>query len=227
MDSFRAHVLVCGGAGCVSSGCKEVEEALIDEIEKHGLGKEIRVVTTGCMGPCELGPVAIVYPEGVLYRKLRADDAREIVREHLLKGRIVERLLYEAPDTQQRVPTYGDITFFNRQVRIALRNTGKIDPLNIEEYIAEDGYAALAKVLTEMTPEQVVDVVKRSGLRGRGGAGFPTGLKWDFTRRARADQKYVVCNADEGDPGAFMDRSVLEGDPHSIIEAMAIAGYAI
>lgn len=227
MDSYRAHVLVCGGAGCVSSGCKEVEQAFLDEIARHGLASEVRVVSTGCMGPCELGPVAIIYPEGVLYRKLKAEDAREIVVEHLLKGRIVQRLLYEAPDTQQRVPTYGDITFFNRQVRIALRNTGKIDPLNIEEYIAEDGYAALAKVLTEMTPEQVVDVVKRSGLRGRGGAGFPTGLKWDFTRRAKADQKYVVCNADEGDPGAFMDRSVLEGDPHSIIEAMAIAGYAV
>ncbi len=227
MDSFRAQVLVCGGAGCVSSGCKEVEEALIDEIDKHGLGKEVRVITTGCMGPCELGPVAIVYPEGVLYRRLKADDAREIVREHLLKGRIVQGLLYETPDTQQRVPTYADITFFNRQVRVALRNTGKIDPLNVNEYIAENGYAALAKVLTEMTPDEVVDVVKRSGLRGRGGAGFPTGLKWSFTRRAKADQKYVVCNADEGDPGAFMDRSVLEGDPHSIIEAMAIAGYAV
>ncbi|MGE5587492.1 MAG: NADH-quinone oxidoreductase subunit NuoF [Clostridia bacterium] len=227
MDSYRAHVLVCGGAGCVSSGCKAVEQAFLDEIAKHGLASEVRVVSTGCMGPCELGPVAVVYPEGVLYRKLKAEDARTVVAEHLLKGRIVESLLYEAPDTQQRVPTCGDITFFNRQVRIALRNTGKIDPLNIEEYIAEDGYAALAKVLTEMSPEQVVDVVKRSGLRGRGGAGFPTGLKWDFTRRAKADQKYVVCNADEGDPGAFMDRSVLEGDPHSVIEAMAIAGYAI
>ena len=162
-----------------------------------------------------------------MYKSLKPEDARLIVTEHLLKGRIVDNLLYVAPDTQQKVHSYSDMVFFNRQVRIALRNTGKIDPLNIEEYIAEDGYRALAKVLTEMTPGDVIDVLKRSGLRGRGGAGFPTGLKWDFTRRAKGDQKYVVCNADEGDPGAFMDRSIIEGDPHTIIEAMAIAGYTV
>jgi NADH-quinone oxidoreductase subunit F len=227
MGSYRAHVLVCGGAACASSGCKEVEQALNDEIAKQGLRDEIRVIVTGCMGPCELGPIIIVYPEGVLYKSLKPEDARLIVTEHLLKGRIVDNLLYVAPDTQQKVHSYSDMVFFNRQVRIALRNTGKIDPLNIEEYIAEDGYRALAKVLTEMTPGDVIDVLKRSGLRGRGGAGFPTGLKWDFTRRAKGDQKYVVCNADEGDPGAFMDRSIIEGDPHTIIEAMAIAGYTV
>jgi (2Fe-2S) ferredoxin len=227
MGSYRTHVLVCGGAGCASSGCKDVEQALTDEITKQGLADEIRVIVTGCMGPCELGPIIIIYPEGVLYRNLKPDDARLIVKEHLLKGRIVDRLLYVTPDTQQKVHTYSDMVFFNRQLRIALRNTGKIDPLEIEEYIAEDGYAALAKVLSEMTPEDVINVLKGSGLRGRGGAGFPTGLKWDFTRRAKGDQKYVVCNADEGDPGAFMDRSIIEGDPHAIIEAMSIAGYTV
>ncbi|NPV52115.1 MAG: NADH-quinone oxidoreductase subunit NuoF [Firmicutes bacterium] len=227
MDFFRAHVLVCGGAACISSGCRDVQEAFVEALKEHGLDKEIKIVTTGCMGPCDLGPLAIVYPEGVLYRKLRPADAREIVEEHLLKGRTVKRLLYEEPATGEVVPTYNEMSFFNRQVRIALRNTGKINPLLIEEYIALDGYAALARVLSEMTPQEVIDVVKRSGLRGRGGGGFPTGLKWEFTAKARSDQKYVVCNADEGDPGAFMDRSVLEGDPHSIIEAMAIAGYAV
>ncbi|HHV61932.1 MAG TPA: NADH-quinone oxidoreductase subunit NuoF [Firmicutes bacterium] len=227
MDFFRAHVLVCGGAACLSSGCKEVQDAFVEGLKECGLDKEIKIVSTGCMGPCDLGPLAIIYPEGVLYRKLKPGDAREIVEEHLLKGRIVKRLLYEEPATGEAVPTYNEMSFFNRQVRIALRNTGKINPLVIEEYIALDGYAALAKVVSEMTPQEVIDVVKRSGLRGRGGGGFPTGLKWEFTAKARSDQKYVVCNADEGDPGAFMDRSVLEGDPHSIIEAMAIAGYAV
>ena len=227
MSSYRTHVLVCGGASCASSGCKDVEQTLTDEITKQGLNDEVRVIVTGCMGPCELGPIIIIYPEGVLYKNLEPEDARLIVNEHLLKGRVVEELLYSTPDTKQKVPTYSDMVFFNRQVRIALRNTGRIDPLNIEEYIAEDGYSALAKVLTEMTPEDVINVLKESGLRGRGGAGFPAGLKWEFTRRAKGDPKYVVCNADEGDPGAFMDRSIIEGDPHSIIEAMAIAGYTI
>ncbi|HHY47065.1 MAG TPA: NADH-quinone oxidoreductase subunit NuoF, partial [Firmicutes bacterium] len=227
MEFYRSHVLVCGGAGCLSSGCEAVRSALLDAIKDLGLEQEIKVVTTGCMGPCDLGPVMIVYPEGVLYQKLKPSDARAIAEEHLLKGRIVKRLLYKEPAAEVPVPTFQEMDFFNRQTRIALRNTGKINPLVIEEYIAADGYSALGKVLTKMSPAEVVDTIKRSGLRGRGGAGFPTGLKWEFCQRAPGRPKYVVCNADEGDPGAFMDRSVLEGDPHSVIEAMAIAGYAI
>lgn len=227
MGFYRAHVLVCGGAGCVSSGCKAVQQALLDELQQTGLSDEIKVVETGCIGTCDLGPVLVVYPEGIFYRKVRPEDAREVVREHLLKGRRVERLLYADPLTAQQVPDYDKISFFAGQTRIVLRNTGVINPEIIEEYIARDGYQALGKVLTEMTPEQVIDVVLKSGLRGRGGAGFPTGLKWKLTHDASGDEKYVVCNADEGDPGAFMDRSVLEGDPHSVIEAMAIAGYAV
>ncbi|HHY46755.1 MAG TPA: NADH-quinone oxidoreductase subunit NuoF [Firmicutes bacterium] len=223
---YRAHVLVCGGAGCVSSGCRAVQEALKSELAKQGLDKEIKVVETGCMGSCDLGPVMVVYPEGVFYRKVRPEDARDIVQEHLLKGRPVERLLYH---TSQReiIQQMEDIDFFAKQRKVVLRNCGIIDPEDITEYIARDGYEALARVLTEMTPEEVIDVVKKSGLRGRGGAGFPTGLKWEFCAKATGRPKYVVCNADEGDPGAFMDRSVLEGDPHSVIEAMAIAGRAI
>lgn len=227
MGFYRAHVLVCGGAGCVSSGCKAVQQALLDELQQTGLSDEIKVVETGCIGTCDLGPVLVVYPEGIFYRKVRPEDAREVVREHLLKGRRVERLLYADPLTAQQVPDYDKISFFAGQKRIVLRNTGVINPEIIEEYIARDGYQALGKVLTEMTREQVIDVVLKSGLRGRGGAGFPTGLKWKLTHDASGDEKYVVCNADEGDPGAFMDRSVLEGDPHSVIEAMAIAGYAV
>ncbi len=227
MDSYRSHVLVCAGAGCVSSGCKAVEQALIDAINANGLEKEVRVVETGCMGPCDMGPVIVIYPEGVFYRKVKPEDAKEIAETHLLKGRVVQRLLYESPETGAKVPELAEIDFFSRQTRVALRNTGVIDPEVIEEYIGRDGYMALAKVLSKMTPAQVIDEVKKSGLRGRGGAGFPTGLKWDLTAKQPATPKYVVCNADEGDPGAFMDRSVLEGDPHSVIEAMAIAGYAI
>jgi len=227
MDSYRSHVLVCAGAGCVSSGCKAVEQALIDAINKNHLDKEVRVVETGCMGPCDMGPVIVIYPEGVFYRKLKPEDAKEIVETHLLKGRVVQRLLYESPETGAKVPELAEIDFFGRQTRVALRNTGVIDPEVIEEYIARDGYMALAKVLSKMTPAQVIEEVKKSGLRGRGGAGFPTGLKWELTAKQPATPKYVVCNADEGDPGAFMDRSVLEGDPHSVIEAMAVAGYAI
>jgi NADP-reducing hydrogenase subunit HndC len=227
MAFYRAHVLVCAGAGCISSGCKAVSEALRDELEALGLLDEVRIVETGCIGTCDLGPVIVVYPEGTFYQQVKPDDARLIVREHLYKGRIVGSLLYQDPLTQKQIPDYDNIGFFAGQVRIALRNTGVINPQIIEEYIARDGYAALGKVLTEMTPEEVIDEIERSGLRGRGGAGFPTGLKWKLTRRVKGDQKYIVCNADEGDPGAFMDRSILEGDPHSIIEAMAIAGYAI
>ncbi|MGE5652955.1 MAG: NADH-quinone oxidoreductase subunit NuoF [Bacillota bacterium] len=227
MEVYRAHVLVCAGAGCVSSGCHEVKQAMVDALYANGLENEIKLVETGCIGTCDLGPVIVVYPEGVFYRKVRPQDAREIVEQHLLKGRVVERLLHREPLQEEPVRHFDEINFFKGQTRIALRNTGVIDPDSIEEYIARDGYAALAKVLNEMTPDHVIDVLKRAGLRGRGGAGFPTGMKWEFTRKAAGDVKYVVCNADEGDPGAFMDRSVLEGDPHSIIEAMIIAGYTI
>ncbi|MCL6638128.1 MAG: NADH-quinone oxidoreductase subunit NuoF [Firmicutes bacterium] len=227
MEFYRAHVLVCGGAGCVSSNCRDVEKALVGAIAGYGLEREVKVIQTGCMGPCDLGPVIVVYPEGVFYRKVKPGDAAVIVEEHLLKGRVVSRLLYRSPGTRDNKITFNEIKFFNRQTRIALRNTGMINPESVEEYIARDGYRALGKVLTEMSPQEVVDTIKKSGLRGRGGAGFPTGQKWQFTARAEGTPKYVVCNADEGDPGAFMDRSVLEGDPHSVLEAMAICGYAI
>jgi len=202
-------------------------QALTDEIAKLGLDREIKVIETGCIGTCDLGPVIVVYPEGVFYRNVTTDDAREIAHEHLLKGRTISRLLYRNPLTSQLVQTYGEMEFFNRQIRIALRNTGVINPEVIEEYIAREGYEALARVLTTMSPEQVIAVINASGLRGRGGAGFPTGKKWNFTFVAQSEEKYVVCNADEGDPGAFMDRSILEGDPHTIIEAMSIAGYTV
>jgi NADH:ubiquinone oxidoreductase subunit F (NADH-binding)/(2Fe-2S) ferredoxin len=193
---------------------------------EYGLQGEIKVIETGCTGSCDLGPIAVVYPEGVFYQKLKGENARVIAEEHLLKGRVVERLLYAEP-APKLIPTFKEIDFFKLQEKIVLRNCGLIDPMNIEEYIAWEGYEALAQVLTRMTPQEVVDGIQRSGLRGRGGAGFPTGTKWRFTQQAQGSPKYVVCNADEGDPGAFMDRSVLEGDPHSVIEAMAIAGYAI
>jgi len=223
---YRAHVLVCAGAGCVSSGCQAVKDALLDQLDKYGLSEEVRVVETGCMGPCDLGPVLVIYPEGVFYQRVKPEDMAEVVSEHLLKGRIVNRLVYKTP-TEELKPTTQEIDFFNKQTRIALRNTGYINPERVEEYIARDGYCALGKVLNEMQPEDVIKVIKESGLRGRGGAGFPTGMKWEFTAKAKGHPKYVVCNADEGDPGAFMDRSVLEGDPHSVLEAMAICGYAI
>ncbi|MHB9036674.1 MAG: NADH-quinone oxidoreductase subunit NuoF [Armatimonadota bacterium] len=222
---IRTHVLVCAGAGCVSCGCQEVAEAMRREIESHGLSSEVKLVMTGCMGSCDLGPVAAILPDGTFYQKITADGAKRIVEEHLLKGRPVEDFMHT--QGEGALPTMQDVPFFKRQLKIVLRNCGVIDPGNIEEYIARDGYSALAKSLGEMTPEQVVDQVKKSGLRGRGGGGFPTGMKWEFTAKAAGDQKYVLCNADEGDPGAFMDRSVLEGDPHSVIEAMTIAGYAV
>ncbi|HBK85702.1 MAG TPA: NADH-quinone oxidoreductase subunit F, partial [Firmicutes bacterium] len=206
MGFYRAQVLVCGGAGCISSGCKAVKQALIDEIEKAGISDEIKVIETGCIGTCELGPVMVVYPDDTFYQQVKPEDVYDIVQEHLVKGRIVPRLLYRDPLTEKTIPEYSKIGFFAGQKRIALRNTGVIDPKVIEEYIARDGYAALGKALTEMTPEQVINELVESGLRGRGGAGFSTGLKWRFTARAKADEKYVVCNADEGDPGAFMDR---------------------
>ena len=224
---YRSHVLVCGGTGCTSSNSQAIIEALEKELADKGLENEIKVIKTGCFGLCALGPIMIVYPEGSFYSEVKVDDIPEIVEEHLLKGRIVTRLLYdETVVNDAEVKSLNETNFYKKQKRIALRNCGVIDPENIEEYIAYDGYQALAKALTEMTPEEVIKVVKDSGLRGRGGGGFPTGLKWEFTSKNAADQKYVVCNADEGDPGAFMDRSVLEGDPHCIIEAMAICGYA-
>lgn len=227
MDRVRAHVLICAGTGCMSSGAKKVEAAFQEQLLKKGLEKEVKIVETGCHGFCEMGPLVIVYPEGVFYVRIQEDDVADIVETHLLKGRIVERLLYKEPLTHEKIPSYNEIGFYKKQQRMVLANCGHINPEVIEEYIAEGGYEALARVLTEMTPEQVVADVKKSGLRGRGGGGFPTGLKWEFTRNAQNDKKYVVCNADEGDPGAFMDRSVLEGDPHKIIEGMAICGYAI
>jgi NADH:ubiquinone oxidoreductase subunit F (NADH-binding)/(2Fe-2S) ferredoxin/NAD-dependent dihydropyrimidine dehydrogenase PreA subunit len=227
MAAIRSHVLVCAGASCVSSGCQAVAGALRTELHRRGLDEEIMLVQTGCVGSCDLGPVIITYPEGVFYQKVKAEDVAEIVEQHLLKGRVVERLLSRRANTGELLPTLEQIDFFANQQKIVLRNCGAIDPTRIEEYIAVDGYQALAKVLTSMAPEQVIEEVKTSGLRGRGGAGFPAGLKWQFVRAASGTPKYVLCNADEGDPGAFMDRSVLEGDPHSIIEAMAIAGYAV
>jgi NADH:ubiquinone oxidoreductase subunit F (NADH-binding)/(2Fe-2S) ferredoxin/NAD-dependent dihydropyrimidine dehydrogenase PreA subunit len=227
MDIFRSHVLVCGGTGCTSSGSQKVIEAFEKHLKDKGIDKEVKVVQTGCHGLCELGPVIIVYPEGVFYSRVQEEDVEEIVSEHLLKGRIVKRLVYEESIEKDVIKSLDNVDFYRKQVRVALRNCGVIDPENIDEYIAMDGYKAIAKVLTEMTPEQVIEEIKKSGLRGRGGAGFPTGMKWAFAAAPKSDKKYVVCNADEGDPGAFMDRSILEGDPHSVLEAMAIAGYAI
>ncbi len=223
---YRSHVLVCGGTGCTSSHSNEIIDALNANIQEKGLEEEIKVVRTGCFGLCALGPIMIVYPEGCFYSEVSVDDIPEIVEEHLLKGRIVKRLLYKETVEADNVKPLNETNFYKKQHRVALRNCGVIDPENIEEYIAYDGYAALAKALTEMTPQDVIQTVIDSGLRGRGGGGFPTGRKWSFTAANQADQKYVVCNADEGDPGAFMDRSVLEGDPHCIVEAMALCGYA-
>ncbi len=226
---YRSHVLVCGGTGCTSSGSQHIIEALNTEIEKNGLKDEVQVVKTGCFGLCALGPIMIIYPEGTFYSMVKPDDIPEIVSEHLLKGRIVSRLVYKETVTDDGIKSLNDTNFYKKQHRVALRNCGVINPENIEEYIGTGGYEALGKVLTEMTPEQVIQTILDSGLRGRGGGGFPTGLKWKLARNIvpDADQKYVCCNADEGDPGAFMDRSVLEGDPHVVLEAMAIAGYAI
>ena len=226
MSNVRTHLLLCTGGGCIASGALEVGAALREQIERQGLQGEIQVIESGCLGPCAVGPVAAVYPDGVFYQGICPDDAAEIVEEHLLKGRVVERLVRKTPKGEA-VPGLHEIDFFQKQVKIVLRNCGVIDPLRIEEYVARDGYQALSKALTEMKPDQVIAEVKKSGLRGRGGAGFLTGLKWEFTRKSPGDVKYILCNGDEGDPGAFMDRSVLEGDPHSVIEGMAIAAFAI
>ena len=224
---YRSHVLVCGGTGCTSSGSQQIIETLKAELEKNGLSNEVSVVQTGCHGLCALGPIMIVYPDAAFYSMVKVEDIPEIVEEHLLKGRVVTRLLYKETVTPNGIRALSDTDFYKKQHRIALRNCGVINPEIIEEYIGTGGYQALGKALTKMTPDDVIQCLLDSGLRGRGGGGFPTGLKWKLAKGNDADQKYVCCNADEGDPGAFMDRSILEGDPHAVLEAMAIAGYAI
>ena len=226
MDRIRMHILVCGGTGCSSSHSEDILENLKKELAYHDLDQEVKVVRTGCFGLCEMGPIMIIYPEGVFYSKVKPEDVKEIVEEHVLKGRIVKRLLHKEAIDEETIKSLNQTRFYEKQQRVALRNCGVINPEDIREYIAVDGYEALGRVLTQMTPQEVVDIVKASGLRGRGGAGFPTGTKWQFAM-GDAPVKYVCCNADEGDPGAFMDRSVLEGDPHVVLEAMTIAGYAI
>ncbi len=227
MAKYKMHLLVCGGTGCRASASEEILKNLKTIINDKGLADEVQVIMTGCFGFCEKGPIVKVMPDNTFYTEVKPEDAREIVEEHVVKGRKVTRLLYTDPENKEHISDSKHMGFYKKQIRIALRNCGFINPENIDEYIARDGYQALGKCLSEMTPDQVIAEIKNSGLRGRGGAGFPTGLKWEITRKSKADQKYVVCNADEGDPGAFMDRSVLEGDPHSVIEAMAIAGYCI
>ncbi len=228
MDFYRAHVLICGGTGCTSSGSHELISLFEQKLKEKNLDREIKVVRTGCFGLCAAGPVVIVYPDGTFYSRVKPENVEEIIEEHLIKGRQVQHLIYvDHTDEAAHHRSLDEIGFYKKQHRVALRNCGVIDPENIDEYIAVDGYKALEKVLTQMSREAVIDEIKRSGLRGRGGGGFPTGTKWQFAYNSPGEKKYVACNADEGDPGAFMDRSVLEGDPHAIIEAMAIAGYAI
>ena len=227
MANYRMHILVCGGTGCISAESEGIVKNLEKNIEQAGLKDEVQVLKTGCFGFCEKGPVVKILPDNTFYVRVTPDDAEELINEHIVKGRKVERLLYEHPETKEKVSDSKNMDFYKKQLRIALRNCGMIDPSNIEEYIARDGYHALGKALTEMTSQDVINEIKESGLRGRGGGGFPTGLKWQFAAGYDADQKYVICNADEGDPGAFMDRSILEGDPHTVVEAMAICGYAI
>ena len=225
MADYKIHLLVCGGTGCKSSESQILAEHLRSSIENQGLSDFAQVVGTGCFGFCEKGPIVKIIPDNTFYTQVKPEDAKEIVEEHIVKGRKVSRLLYKDPKSDKIVSDSKGMEFYKKQVRIALRNCGVIDPENIEEYIARDGYASLGKVLTTLTPEATIEIIKKSGIRGRGGAGFPTGLKWEITRQSPGKEKYVVCNADEGDPGAFMDRSILEGDPHSVIEAMAINGY--
>ncbi len=227
MSKYKMHLLVCGGTGCRASESDLIVENLKKELEEKGLQNEVQVIMTGCFGFCEKGPIVKVMPDNTFYTQVKPEDAPLIVAEHVIKGRRVQRLLYMDPAAKKEVTDSKHMGFYRKQIRIALRNCGFINPENIDEYIARDGYSALGKCLTELKPAEVVDTVKKSGMRGRGGGGFPTGLKWEIAARNQADQKYVVCNADEGDPGAFMDRSVLEGDPHSVLEAMAICGYAI
>ena len=227
MDLIIAHVMVCGGTGCTSSNSAGVIAEFERLLAEKGMDNEVKVVRTGCFGLCEAGPVVIIYPEGAFYSHVKVTDVPRIVEEHLIKGRIVKDLLYKEAIEEEKIKSLDKVDFYKKQKRVALRNCGVIDPENIDEYIAFDGYRALGKCITEMTREEVIDVILKSGLRGRGGAGFPTGLKWKFAYNSQSDKKYVCCNADESDPGAFMDRSVLEGDPHVVLEAMAIAGYAI
>ena len=224
---YRTHVLVCGGTGCTSSGSQRILDTLKKEIEKQGLIEEVAVVQTGCHGLCALGPIMVVYPDAIFYSMVKEEDIPEIVSEHFLKGRVVKRLVYDETLTDEGVKSLAETDFYKKQHRIALRNCGVINPENIDEYIGTGGYEALGRVLTGMTPDEVIQIILDSGLRGRGGAGFPTGLKWEFANKQQSDVKYVVCNADEGDPGAFMDRSIMEGDPHSIVEAMCVCGYSI
>jgi NADP-reducing hydrogenase subunit HndC len=227
MADFKMHILVCGGTGCRASHSEKIVSNLKTGLKERNLEKEIKVITTGCFGFCEKGPVVKVVPDNTFYTEVRPEDVKDIIEEHIIKGRPVRRLLYVNPKNEYHVTSTANIDFYKKQVRIALRNCGFINPENIEEYIARDGYSALGVCLSEKTPAEVISIIKDSGLRGRGGGGFPTGLKWEITSKSQSDQKYVVCNADEGDPGAFMDRSILEGDPHSVIEAMAICGYSI
>ncbi len=227
MIDYKMHLLICGGTGCKAAESDEIKKSLKQWIEETGLEDDVQVVFTGCFGFCEKGPIVKVLPDNTFYVGVKPEDAEEIVKEHLIKGRPVQRLLYKDPVTHQQISDSKRMDFYKKQMRIALRNCGFINPESIDEYISRDGYLALGKCLTEYTPEETINEIKESGLRGRGGGGFPTGLKWEITRKSEADQKYVVCNADEGDPGAFMDRSILEGDPHSVIEAMAICGYCI
>jgi NADH:ubiquinone oxidoreductase subunit F (NADH-binding)/(2Fe-2S) ferredoxin len=227
MSNYKMHVLVCGGTGCKSAESDLIIDNLVEELTGHNMANEVQVLKTGCFGFCEKGPVVKILPDNTFYVEVKPSDAKELVDEHIVKGRKVTKLLYKDPETKEIIADSKHMDFYKKQMRIALRNCGFIDPDNIEEYIARDGYQALGKALTKMSSEEVIQVLKDSGLRGRGGAGFPTGLKWEFASKYEADQKYVVCNADEGDPGAFMDRSILEGDPHSVVEAMAVCGYAI
>ncbi|MBN1104413.1 MAG: NAD(P)H-dependent oxidoreductase subunit E, partial [Deltaproteobacteria bacterium] len=227
MSTYRSDLLLCGGTGCLASGSQEVKRILLQELARHKLEHEIRVIETGCNGFCAQGPVMIVQPDGIFYQKLKPEDIPFLVEEHFLKGRPVKKLLYKEPASAETIPSMDDIPFYSKQMLIVLKNRGAIDPERIDEYIARDGYMGASKALLEMTPEEVVEEVKKSGLRGRGGAGFPTGMKWEFARKSPGDVKYVVCNADEGDPGAFMDRSVLEADPHAVLEGMLIAARAV
>ncbi|MBS4539294.1 NADH-quinone oxidoreductase subunit NuoF [Clostridium sp. D2Q-11] len=227
MNIYRSHVLICGGTGCASSRSDKIEEKFNEVLLDKELDKEIQVIRTGCFGLCEAGPIVIVYPEGAFYSHIKIEDVPEIVEEHLLKGRIVKSKLFKESFDNEKIKSVNEVDFYKKQKRLALKNCGVINPEDITEYIAMDGYLALGKALTEMTPQDVIEVIKDSGLRGRGGGGFSSGLKWQFTANAEGDEKYILCNADEGDPGAFMDRSILEGDPHAVIEAMALAGYAI
>lgn len=227
MNTYRTHLLLCGGTGCHSSGAPKIKESLERELAKHGLDREIQVVETGCNGFCAQGPVMLVKPEGIFYQKLKESDIPHLVEEHFLKGRPVKKLLYKEPASAETIPEIHEIPFYAKQLPLVLRNRGVIDPEKIDEYIARDGYEGAAKALLEMTPEEIIAEMKASGLRGRGGAGFPTGLKWEFASKSPGDEKYALCNADEGDPGAFMDRSVLESDPHAVLEGMIIAAKAI